>query len=743
MTEQLSPFKIKYGRRIFDFYSAINSFSFALVTGNTITLYALSLGASSTAVGLLSAFMSLSFFAIPIGKILLKRTSLVRTFAHSWMLRNSSLIPLLIIPWLSVAFGIEQAIFVLILCVFLFNFFRGIGLIANNPIIGALAPGKDRGSYIVRISLINNATALLATIGLAFLLKFDSGIQTYNLVILIGIITGIFASLLLYRLPEPVKSKEKTQSSSNGGFVTRVKEAFTDANFRKFLLSYLIVGLGMGMARPFIIVFCKEVYTLTDSVVTVFTICSSLGAILMGLIMRLVIDRLGAKPMFVIFSGLGLVSLILVFIAPGIGFASFSVVFLSIISAVTNMGFAGQENAAQTYFFGMVKKDDVLDLSMLYYFILGGTGAIGAIVGGFVLDGFTDLGLSNLASFRLFFTFAMALIGLGIFLARTLQDQGSYAVKDTLAVLFSPRDMRALTLLRRLDENEDPEDEPDLIAELGEVGSLVSAESLLSRFSSPRSAVRYEAFQSVASLQKLSPPLREALIHELLAGEYATASICARTLGYFRVQQAIVPLNESLKSSDYRLVGEAMLALARIGDTHAQFTIGDLLLTTKNPFIMIRGIQAMEVYATTASVPLLIDFLRNDAFPEHIADEAILSLSTLMNVSKKFFYAYERYVKDRSQGVSILVDLLDEYFSKHKKQNPSLVALLKDFMQDQKGDSALVDFLMNFSKGRMGVFSALLVGTAVDSGLNSIEPFRFFLAFWIASAYVNPSLIEK
>ena len=94
MSEQLSSFRIKQGRRVFDSFSASNSFSFALVTGNTITLYALAIGASSTVVGLLGAFMFLSFFAIPLGKFALRKFSLVQTFAYSWTIRTLSLIPL-------------------------------------------------------------------------------------------------------------------------------------------------------------------------------------------------------------------------------------------------------------------------------------------------------------------------------------------------------------------------------------------------------------------------------------------------------------------------------------------------------------------------------------------------------------------------------------------------------------------------------------------------------------------------
>jgi MFS family permease len=375
MTEQLSSFRIKRGRRVFDSYSAINSFSFALVTGNTITLYALALGASQTVIGFLGAFMYLSFFAIPLGKMQLKKTSLIKTFANNWMYRTLSLVPLLVIPYFA-AIGIKSvAIVFLVACVFMFNFFRGIGLIANNPVIGMLSPGKDRGEYIVRLSLINNGTALVATVILALLLWRHAGLQTYNLVVLIGILTGMLASSLLYKLPDSGAppspenySTAKTGVPAGGNFYSKVKEAFRERNFRLFIASYLIIGLGIGIVRPFIIVYSRDVYAQVDSVLTIFTVCSSIGALFTGSIMRLVIDRLGAKPLYIIFSSISLFSLLPAIVAPGVGIAVFSLVFLALLSAVTNMGFAGQENSAQAYFFGMVSKESLMDLSMLYFF---------------------------------------------------------------------------------------------------------------------------------------------------------------------------------------------------------------------------------------------------------------------------------------------------------------------------------------------------------------------------------------
>ncbi|MCD1655237.1 MFS transporter [Treponema zuelzerae] len=742
MTEQLSPFRIKQGRRIFDSYSAVNSFSFALVTGNTITLYAMAIGASGTVVGLLGAFMYLSFFAIPLGKAALRRGTLVRTFANSWMLRNWSLVPLLFIPYLAARGQNRAAIFILLLCVFLFNLFRGVGLIANNPVIGVLAPGKDRGEYIVRLSLINNGTALIATIGLAALLWMDSGVHTYNLVTLVGIITGIIASSLLYRLPDPGKPRDLPGSASSS-FASRVKESFSQPNFRRFLLSYLIMGLGIGMARPFIIVYCKTVYGQTDSLVTVFTLCSSVGALAMGLVMRLAIDRLGSKPMYIIFSTVSLLSLIPALIAPGIGFGLFSLVFLCLFAAATNMGFAGQENAAQTYFFAMVPKESIMDLSMLYYFILGGTGALGSAFGGAFLDLLTGAGLPWLWAFRVFFLASVLLIWLGSLVQRKLQDMGSYPVKDTLAILFSPRDMRALTLLRRLDANEDPDEETEIIAELGEVKSRVSVSGLLDHLSSPRFAVRYEALQSVSSLDRLDSRIRDALLRELEEGAFSTAALAARFLGKFGVSQAVPKLREALKSPDYRLVGEAMLALARLKDGKGQFMVSDMLLTTANPFLLIRGVQAMEEYGTAASVPILLDLLRNEALPAHITDETILILSQLMGVPKRFFYLFEQYIGDHPAAPRILEEVYDEYSSRFHRTDGRLQRIVSDFIRDVNQDSAFVRWVLDYGSGRTGVYSALLVSVALDAGLNRQESFRFFLCYWALSVFANPALIEK
>ncbi|MFC2420734.1 MAG: MFS transporter, partial [Treponema maltophilum] len=151
----MSKYQINKGRRLYGIFSALNSASFALVTGNVLVVYAMYLNAGNAAIGLINAFASLSFFAIPLGKIFAQKRPIMRVYADSWMLRNASLLPLLTIP-LCVKAGLPQwGLFCILIGTFGFNFFRGVGLVANNPVISDLTPGKDRGSFLVFLSVVN------------------------------------------------------------------------------------------------------------------------------------------------------------------------------------------------------------------------------------------------------------------------------------------------------------------------------------------------------------------------------------------------------------------------------------------------------------------------------------------------------------------------------------------------------------------------------------------------------------
>lgn len=770
MNMQLSNFRIKQGRRAYDLYNAINSFSFALITGNTITLYALALGASSTFVGLLTAVLYLSFFAIPLGKILTRRFTIIRTFAYTWLLRHASLLLLLIIPFGYFSGKTSESLFILLLAESLFNFFRGAGMISNNPVIMILAPGRDRSSYIVRVSLFTNGIPLLSFIFLTVLLWGGKKaglhlVSVYNIAMIVGIVGGFISSFLLFRLPDLDFEQRKllrdqareagaekkelrrimrgTKGEQTGSFFSHTRGVFKDKNFRKFLLAFSIIQFAASLGRPFIIVFGKSVYGFSDSIATILSICISIGAMFSGLVMRLVIDRMGSKPLFIIFTGLTAALFAVGALTPALGMYVPAMCFLIFFSVFISMGMIAQMDSAQAYFFSLVPEKALTDLSMLYFFVLGITGGVGSILGGAFLDLLTAYGLNAVLSYRLFFFSIAGILLIGMIFQVRLLNLGGRQVFETLAVLFSARDMRALNLLHKLDANENIAVEHKMLQELGQVASSVSSDELSKYLNSPRFLVRMSALDALSGIHKITGKNKDDLLHELAEGEFTTAATAARLLAKFKVNQALPLLRTALQSSDYVLSGESMLALAELNDVQSQLTIGTMLANAENPFILLRGLQAMERYGSITSVPLVLDVLRRKEIPLHIEDEAFLVLAELMYIPGNFYYLYDRYKNVAKSTQAVLTDSLDEAFARRKKRDDRLENLVRNFVQDYKYDTLFAQWIIDFAGADIGVQTALLVSVALDIDLIRNEPFRFFLCIWAIELFKNPALVKK
>ncbi len=736
----LTKYQISTGRRLYNFFNACNSFSFALVTGNILVLYAMYLEANSVIIGLISAFGFLSYFAIPVGRLLAKKVHFMKVYADSWLWRNISLILMIPIPILVFA-GIPRAgLFLILISALLFNFFRGIGLVANNPVLSELAPGRDRGSYLVRLSLINNTGGLLAGLLLTLALGVLPSLYVFSGAIIAGIIAGFAASFILYKMP-----KSKTAAEVSGGnFSKNFSIALADKNFRTFLLAFCLIGFGVGMIRPFIIVYCREVYGQNDSIISLISFFSTFGALAMGLVTRLFIDRVGAKPMYLIFSGMSVLSLLPALIAPSFGFVPLTIVFLCFTGFITNFGFSGEENAAQIYFFGIVPPNAVMDLSIVYFFILGATGAAGSLFGGVILDFFAELKLSPVTSYRMYFFSQIILIAVSIVYQLKLKTMGSYSLRKTLPLFFSIRDIKALGLLCKLDRSGDLGNQQKLLSELKQTSSSVALTDIIELLSSPSFSVRFEALSSLETVPRLDIQSISALILELERGLFTTASKAAFILGKFKIIESRKHLYKALESKDYQLVSESMIALAKMNDERGQIFIGDVLRETENPHILLSGIRAMTMYKNASALTILLDVLSRNIDFDIINHEIMLALSDIMGMSSLFYKPYSRYITDNSLANQLLLDLFDEAAAKNRLKNAVLPVQISDFLEDSAANDAFVENVRSYAQQfKAGILSAMLISSIIDTDLIKLHSFRFFLCFWVISLLINRKLLLR
>jgi len=508
MASSLSPYRLRKARQLYNLFTTFNAFSFTMMSGNVIILYALRLGASSTLIGILNAFNFVSFFFMPIGKRLVLRLPIVKVFASAWLLRNLAMVPILAAPFFAARGRTDVALALMVVAVFCFHLFRGIGMIGNNPVLNELATGPDRGGYVVQIQIVNSGVTMVGSISLALLLGRDPPLAVYGLLMSMGIATGILASLSLFKMPEP-------PSASDGGkanFIDTLKRNFVQPSFRLFIAVFFVVSFVSSTARAFAVVYSRDAYRQGDGDVALFTVFGSLGALAIGLFSRLLVDRVGAKPLYIVYTAAAALSLIPSIVSPGLAGPWATMLFLSLFHFALNFGFAGAEGVAQNYFFGLVKPEDLLDLGILYYFVFGAAGAAGSFFGGVSLDALEASGLPAVTSFRVFFGVLLLILGAALVLQRGLVRLGALPLRGALGVIFSFKDLRAITLLNRLDKTRSPREEAQLLEALHDAPSSVGASGLLDRIASPRLSIRFEASRAIEALPELTGEVEAALI---------------------------------------------------------------------------------------------------------------------------------------------------------------------------------------------------------------------------------------
>ncbi len=700
MASPLSPSRLRTARRGFNIFNFFNSASFVLVSGSFLTLLAIRMGASNAVVGILNAIAYSTFFMMPIGKRVVMTKPIVWTFGWAWVGRYLALLPVLLAPVFAAKGMRGAAIGLLIAGTAGFAIFRGIGLIGNNPLIGFLASGggdkprSDRGSYMVSNSLVNSVASMVCGLLVSIFLGEQATPWSYAVGVGLGIALGLAGCAYLLRMPEPTDyTPEKTSTLAD-----TAREALKDEPFRRFIIIFMVVSFISGMGRSFLPVYAKEVFAQGDDAVMVYSLFASGGSVVMGLISRLVVDRLGSKPLFIIFSAIGLASFLPIAAIPGgrtlIASGTVAALFLAFLHFISNFGFSGEENAGQTYYFSLVPKEKTLDLAVVYYIAYGLGGALGSGVGGLILDGFIALGMQPSGAYRLLYGILCILLGITLFSMQRLKRLGSRSVSQSLGVMFSPRDLRAFDLLSRLDRSEHPNQEIRLIQELGHSLSMLSQEELVEYLRSPRFEVRMEALLAFESMPQLSPKVVWPLIKETETHTFTTAYVAARILGKNACAEAIPALRKAMAGDDYMLQGTAMIALARIGDADAVPIIESILMRSANPRVKISAVCALEVMGSKESLPVLASSLQRDDPPAFVSDEIILAMASLMGIMNEFYPLYSSFIQDEASGLGLLESTAGDIIADERTLEAWKGDLSKLFDKESPDGAGIASFIL-------------------------------------------------
>ena len=725
----ISPGRLRRLRDSWYLFTVLNSFSFSLLSGSVITLLALSLGASGTAIGALNAFGFLTFFFMPLGRVLISRIRIVDAFGWGWILRYVFMLPVLAVPFLVNHGRTDTALFLVLAATAAFNVFRGIGLIGNNPVLALLGGDRDRGAFLSNIQIINSLVSIGTYLAVALLLGRSASPGRYTLFLGAGIATGLVSSLLLFRVPEPETYRPPRTSS----WPDAIREALRSKSIRDYFYVFSIVAFVAGTARTFLVVYPRAVYGSGDDDVMFYTVAASLGAVAMGMLTRKLVDRLGAKPLYGIFTAVTALAILPVLVSPGLESPVPIFLFLSVLNFTAGFGLTGQENAAQTYYFALIPAERTLDLAIIYYLVFGLAGALGSAAGGMVLDGLSALGISPTSAYRILFAGLFLLLAAALARTPALVRLGSSSLKESLGIIFSLRDLRAIGLLDRLDRSQRPDDEVEIIREIGQSGRPVAQKELLPYLRSPRFDVRMEALTALGNIRDLSPATLKAVIEELRGHPFTTAYLSARVLGKSGNSLALPALREALASEDYMLRGAAMVALARLGDRSSVPAIEEIVVMSDNPRLIIQGAYALELLGNASSIPVLVDCLRKDRTPDFVRDEVVLSLAAVLGVFDRFYPIYRAWTSDPDQGQAMLQDVLEESSGSGSEAARARGRAVTGMLSDPPSGAAAARVLLQAERLDPRA-AAVLAEAALDPSLSGHLGFRFLLAVLTALA---------
>jgi MFS family permease len=711
------------------------------------------LEASSTVIGIISSFVYVSYFFLPVGKLLANVFSIVKVYSLTWILRALAMIPLLFAPFVFQGGHRDLALGLTVLGTFCFHLNRGVGMIGNNPVLDELASGPDRGSYMTLIQIINAGLGMLTNLTVALLLSFwdNPPLALYAVLIGMGIVSGAISGILLKSLPEP----EPSTDAKKVNFGIILKESFSDAPLRKFIAILFMTALVSGVARTFAVVYSRDVFHQSDGMVVLYTVFGGLGQLAVGFATKFFVDRIGVKPLFIICTVLGFISMIPIVVFPESAVSNpiAAVIFLIILLFFLNFGFLGAEGIAQTYFLGLIPAKYMLDMGIVYFICFGIAGAGGSFTAGLFLDTFTGLGFSRFAAFKGLYLLLLLILGAVLILQRKLVRLGSLPFKHALEVIFSFRDLRAITLLDRLDKTRDSEEEEAILDALHDTPSQLAIKGLLEKAKSPRLSIRTEALRAMETLSDLNAKAEDALMNDLLTHPYTTAYISAHILGRHKYEAAIPLLRELAASHDYMLAGESILALARMGDEAFRPQIEDIIVKTANPRLKIMGVEAFGIYKSPYSLSVLLDILRAPDPPHYLRDEVVLAMADILDLHT-FYPLLLKFLADESLAPVLAADEAEaaaEYFRAarsgwHLKMGASLKkeealafagahakALLPAVNAFMSGDSAAFSrWILDLPTAASPLAQGIFAEAVLDDELAVYDRLRLLIAHWAA-----------
>lgn len=421
-------------------FAIFNAFSFQVVLNTPMVLYAKSLGASATELGIISGMMPLLvIFQIPASGYI-RRVGYRRFVFAGWGTRVSFIFAMSIIPLLGAFLSSRAQISLLLLFLFGFNLSRGISSAAWLPWIASLVPESARGKYLARdaacVNLASCATFLLC----AAVVGKNPDPYQYSLLFAFSAIMGALSLTFLKRMPD-VEPPENTNSSIQQ---FPWGEMWTNKDFKKLLLAVVVWSAIYGGMSTFAVAFMRDQVGLASDKILVITSVSFIGGLSSLWFLGQKLDTLGSKPVLVFSMALWLFMLAGWTSVAG-GFFNSEIELLIILELLMGLGSALANMANTKLAMATIPQNNREQYFAVFSVLSCLSMGLAPIGWGILIDAcaykrFEFIGL-QWNRYTIFFSAAAAVLVVSMLLARRLSEPKAASMQELLRdlILHSPQ----------------------------------------------------------------------------------------------------------------------------------------------------------------------------------------------------------------------------------------------------------------------------------------------------------------
>lgn len=274
-------------------FSALNALSFQPVLGSPMVLYAKSLGASATVLGILAGMMPILVISqIPAAQFV-DRIGYRRFVLSGWSVRVGIIFLVALVPLAGAFLDAATRLVLLVALLFVFNVSRGIASAAWLPWITELIPPALRGRHFARDQLCMNAASMVTFAICGVTLGADGGPFRFAAVFAFSALTGATSLPFLRRIPDAAPPAPPAQGSGSVPWTTLASHP----PFAKLLRVNVAWSVAYGGLTTFVVTFLKTGAGLPEDRILYLMSLSFLGGVASPWLAGPRLDRLGSKPM--------------------------------------------------------------------------------------------------------------------------------------------------------------------------------------------------------------------------------------------------------------------------------------------------------------------------------------------------------------------------------------------------------------------------------------------------------------